>query len=142
MTRNQILRIFVAALIALAACVVLLLAAGGAAISGSVLIQQGQEIVGVRPGPLLGLAIGLSVPALLLAIASIVLSLIAWIGALIDTGQRPEKGLFVAVLVVGVLGMMLIADLVYVIATSTGPGTAPAPVERRDEAAVPESVGH
>jgi small-conductance mechanosensitive channel len=117
MTRNQILRMFVAALVALGACLVLLMAAGGAAISGSVLIQRGTDVVGVRPGPLLGLAIGLGIPAVLLGLASVVLSLVAWVGALVDTGRRPEKTLFIALLVVGVLGMLLVADLVYVLAT-------------------------
>lgn len=138
MTRNQILRMFVAALVALGACVVLLLVAGGVAISDSVLIRRGPDVVRIEPGPLLGLAIGLAVPAVLLAVVSVVLSLIAWIGALVDTGRRPDKTLFVALLVVGLIGMLLVADLVYVLAT--GNDTDRAGLADRRDVAVPEPV--
>ena len=117
MTRSTVVRMFIAALVALGACVVLLLAAGGIAIGGSVLIRRGPDVVGLQPGPLLGVAIAVAVVAVLVAVASVVLSLIVWVAALVDTGRRPDKALFVVVLVVGVLGMLLIADLIYVLAT-------------------------
>lgn len=121
MTRNTIVRTFVAALGALGGCVVAVLAAAGVALSGSVLIRRGADVVELGSGPLLGVAIALAVLAALLAVTSVVLSLVAWIAALVETGRRTDKALFIAVLVVGVLGMILVADLVYVVATGTEP---------------------
>jgi hypothetical protein len=139
MTRNTILRTFVAALVTLGACVVLLLVAGGLAVTGGTLISSGPDVYRFEPGPFIITAIVVAAPALLLALASVVLSLVAWIGALVDTARSPDKTLFVALLVVGVLGMLLIADLIYVLATGGGRTEQTAVTEHRD-AAVPESA--
>ncbi|MGN6743946.1 MAG: hypothetical protein ACTHJL_11730 [Amnibacterium sp.] len=69
--------------------------------------------------------------AVLLLLASVVLALVAWIGALIETAALPEKGWFVAILVVGVLGMILVADLVYVIGSPGRRQSVPAVEESR-----------
>jgi hypothetical protein len=119
MTRTTIVRLFIAGLIAFGAAVVLLLVVAGLAVFGSVFASP--DVVDVRPGPLFGAAIGVAIPAMLLVAAALVLHFVAWIGALIDTSGRPDKGVFVAILVLGVLGMLLIADLVYLVAERPAP---------------------
>jgi hypothetical protein len=57
---------------------------------------------------------------------------VAWIGALINTAQLPDKAWFVLLLVLGLLSFGFIAMVAYVIA---GPDGAPAPRQ------IPEPVG-
>jgi hypothetical protein len=68
------------------------------------------------PWTLLGL-MGL---AMLLLLFAAVVHFVAWIGAVLNTAQLPDKTWFVVLLVVGLLGLVFIATVAYVIAGPDG----------------------
>jgi hypothetical protein len=60
--------------------------------------------------------------ALLVMFAAAIAQFVAWIGAVLNTANLPDKGWFIVLLVVGLLGFPFIVTLIYVIA---GPDGAP-----------------
>jgi hypothetical protein len=56
----------------------------------------------------------------LLLLFAAVTHFVAWIGAVLNTAQLPDKTWFVVLLVVGLLGLVFIATVAYVIAGPDG----------------------
>jgi hypothetical protein len=59
---------------------------------------------------------------------------VAWIGAVLNTAQLPDKTWFVVLLVVGLLGLVFIATVAYVIAGPDG-------VKAKEEAIALQAAG-
>jgi hypothetical protein len=59
---------------------------------------------------------------------------VAWVGAVLNTAQLPDKTWFVVLLVVGLLGLVFIATIAYVIAGPDG-------VKAKEEASVLPQAG-
>jgi hypothetical protein len=78
--------------------------------------------------------LGLMGLALLLLLSAAVAHFVAWIGAVLNTAQLPDKTWFVVLLVVGLLGLVFIATVAYVIAAPDG-------VKAKDEASALPQVG-
>jgi hypothetical protein len=73
--------------------------------------------------------------AILLLLFAAVAHFVAWIGAVLNTAQLPDKTWFVVLLVVGLLGLVFIATVAYVIAGPDG-------VKAKEEAsALPQAGG-
>jgi hypothetical protein len=126
MSKATIVKIFWGSLIGLAGGLVLMLLAGALAIANDVFVMDGPDVVGVRSSPLAWLLAGLCGLAMLVILAAGIAIFVAWIGAVLNTANQPTKGWFVATLVIGLLGFVFIATLIYVIA---GPDSAPAQVQ-------------
>ena len=123
MSKPTITRLFVAALVAVAAGLVLVLAAVWAAFASDLLVTVTLVVVGS-----------------LAMLAGAVAAVVSWIGALLNTAQLEDKTWFVSLLVLGLLGIGVLAMVAYVLAgpdgTSRGvapAGIAPAPTQQETE---------
>ena len=124
-------------LVALAAGFVLLVVAGGLAYAQGSLVMDGPDVVGVRSTPFGWSMVALAALGVVTMIGAMIAQFVAWIGAVINTAQLPDKTWFVVLLVLGLLSFGFIAMVIYLIAGPDDP--APAPVQaaeqRRDLAA-------
>ena len=123
MSKTTITRLFVAALLAVAAGLVLVLAAVWAAFASDLLVTVTLVVVGS-----------------LAMLAGAVAAVVAWIGALLNTAQLEDKTWFVSLLVLGLCSAGVLAMAAYVLAgpdgTSRGvapAGDAPAPTQQETE---------
>jgi hypothetical protein len=128
MSRQWILRLFYGGLVAVAAAALLTAGAAVVAAVADPFVQRGPDVVGVRASAGGWAALGLLAGALLLLLAAAAAELAAWVGALVETAQRPDKILFVVLLVTGLLSAGVIGMIVYAL---TGPAE-PAPPPGRD----------
>jgi hypothetical protein len=123
MSKPTITRLFVGAIVAVAAGLVLVLAAVWAAVASDLVVTVTLVIAG-------------SLAMLTGAVAGVV----SWIGALLNTAQLEDKTWFVSLLVLGLFSAGLLAMAAYVLAgpdgTSRGAapaGIAPAPTQQETE---------
>jgi hypothetical protein len=123
MSKTTITRLFVAALLAVAAGLVLVLAAVWAAFASDLLVTVTLVVVGS-----------------LAMLAGAVAAVVSWIGALLNTAQLEDKTWFVSLLVLGLCSAGVLAMAAYVLAgpdgTSRGvapAGDAPAPTQQETE---------
>lgn len=135
MSRSTITRLVLWSLGTLVAGAILFIVAAALVVSANGRLPNDVGLVDLGGAPA-AFVVSAVLLAVLLFLASLVLALVGWIGALVETAALPEKGWFVAILVVGVLGMILVADLVYVIGT---PGRG-RPVTAAEETRLPPSV--
>jgi hypothetical protein len=105
------------------------------AISNDIFIMSGPDVTGIKSGILPWILLGLMGLAMLLLLFAAVTHFVAWIGAVLNTAQLPDKTWFVVLLVVGLLGLVFIATVAYVIAGPDG-------VKVKEEAsALPQAGG-
>jgi hypothetical protein len=105
------------------------------AISNDIFIMSGPDVTGVKSGVLSWTLLGLMGLAMLLLLFAAVTHFVAWIGAVLNTAQLPDKTWFVVLLVVGLLGLVFFATVAYVIAGPDG-------VKAKDETrALPQAGG-
>jgi hypothetical protein len=128
MTKPTVVKLFWGSLIGLVAGLVLVGITLALAISNDIFIMNGPDVTGVKYGALSWTLIGLMGLAVLLLLFATVTHFVAWIGAVLNTAQLPDKTWFVILLVVGVLGLVFIATIAYVIAGPDG-------VKAKEEAA-------
>lgn len=126
MTRSTIIRLFVGSLIGAGVGTALLVIAVTVGFGNEVLIMNGPDLVGIRPGALSATMVVTAGVASLLWVAATVAVVVAWVGAIINTASLPSKTWLVIELVVGLLGLPFVAVLAYVVgrpeATAYGPG--------------------
>jgi hypothetical protein len=134
MTRSTIVKLFWGSLIGLVAGLVLMGITFALAISNNIFIMSGPDVSGIKSGALSWTLLGLMGLALLLLLSAAVAHFVAWIGAVLNTAQLPDKTWFVVLLVVGLLGLVFIATVAYVIAGPDG-------VKAKDEASALPQVG-
>ena len=134
MTKSTIVKLFWGSLIGLVAGLVLVGITGALAMSNDIFVMSGPDVTGIKSSvlswTLLGL-LGLAILILLLAAAA---HFVAWIGAVLNTAQLPDKTWFVVLLVVGLLGLVFIATAAYVIAGPDG-------IKAKEEASAPGQPG-
>ena len=135
MGRSLLVKLFFGSLIGFVAGAVVLVVAGAIAIGNDVFVMTGPDVVGLNSGPLTWTVIGLMALASLIMILATVTQVVAWIGAVLDTANRPDKTWFVVLLALGLLGFGFVATLIYVIAGRVE-ASAQAPIQpnssRRD----------
>jgi hypothetical protein len=143
MTRSTILRLFVGSLLGAAVGTALFVLVAALGFGNEVLIMNGPDVVGFRPGALSATMIVLAGVATLLWAAATVAIVVAWVGAIINTANLPGKAWLVIELVLGLLGFPFVAVLAYVIgrpeATAYGrvpPGAAQQPATEGRPASV------
>ena len=116
MTKSLIVKLFWGSLIGLVAGLVLVGITGALAINNDVFVMSGPDVTGVKSGVLAWTLLGLLVLAFLILLFAAMAHFVAWIGAVLNAAQLPDKTWFVVLLVVGVLGLVFIATAAYVIA--------------------------
>jgi hypothetical protein len=135
MTKSLIVKLFWGSLIGLVAGFVLMGITLALAISNDIFIMSGPDVTGVKSGVFSWALLGLMGLAMLLLLFAAVAHFVAWIGAVLNTAQLPDKTWFVVLLVVGLLGLVFIATVAYVIAGPDG-------VKAKEEAsALPQTGG-
>ncbi|HZA74457.1 MAG TPA: hypothetical protein VE476_16310 [Propionibacteriaceae bacterium] len=126
MTRSVIVRLFVGSLIGAGVGTALFVLAAAVGIGDEVLIMNGPDVVGIRPGALSTMMIVTAGLASLLWMAATVAVVVAWVGAIINTASLPSKTWLAIELVLGLLGLPFVAVLAYVVgrpeATAYDPG--------------------
>ena len=135
MTKSLIVKLFWGSLIGLAAGLVLVGITGVLAISKDIFVMSGPDVTGIRSGVLSWTLLGLLVLAMLILLFAAVTHFVAWIGAVLNTAQLPDKTWCVVLLIVGLLGLVFIATAAFVIAGPDG-------LKAKEEApALPQSGG-
>ena len=129
MTRSTIIRLFVGSLIAAGAGTALFVTAAALGLGAGVLIMNGPDVVGIRPGALSATMIATAGVASLLWFAATVAVVVAWVGAIINTASLPSKTWLAIQLVIGLLGLPFVAVLAYVIGRPEATAHEQRPVE-------------
>jgi hypothetical protein len=114
MTRSTIIRLFVGSLIGAGVGTALFVIAAAVGIGDELLIMNGPDVVGIRPGALSTTMIVTAGMASLLWMAATVAVVVAWVGAIINTANLPSKTWLAIELVLGLLGLPFVAVLAYV----------------------------
>jgi hypothetical protein len=127
MSKPIITRLFVGGLIAFVAGLVVTIFAGLAAFAGTNVTMNGTEVTNVRIDTATWWSIGVATIGVLAMAGGAIAGLVAWIGALINTAQLPDKLWFVLLLILGLFSFGLIAMIAYVLA---GPDSTRAPEVR------------
>ena len=120
MTKSLVVKLFWGSLIGLVAGLILMGITFALAITNDIFIMSGPDVIGIRSGVLPWILLGLCALAMLLLLFAAVAHFVAWIGAVLNTAQLPDKTWFVILLVVGLLGLVFIATVAYVIAGPDG----------------------
>jgi hypothetical protein len=120
MTKSIVVKLFWGSLIGLVAGLVLVGVTGALAISNDIFVMSGPHVTGVRSSVLSWTLLGLLGLAILILLLAAVAHFVAWIGAVLNTAQLPDKTWFVVLLVVGLLGLVFIATAAYVVAGPDG----------------------
>jgi hypothetical protein len=116
MTKSTIVKLFWGSILGLVAGFVLMGITSALAISNDIFTMSGPDVTGIKSGALTWTLLGLMGLAMLLLLFAAVAHFVAWIGAVLNTAQLPDKTWFVVLLVVGLLGLVFIATVAYVIA--------------------------
>ena len=120
MSKSLINKLFFGSLIGLVGGLILLAVAGGLAFANSVFVMNGPDVTGINVSPLAWTLLSLMGLGILVIAAGAITQFVAWIGAVLNTSSLPDKGWFIVLLVVGLLGFPFIVTLVYVIAGPDG----------------------
>jgi hypothetical protein len=126
MSKSAVTRLFVAGIVAFVAGFALAFAAVLAAIAGGSITIGGPAILTID-GAGLGGALAMLAFAAVLIGGGMVVGLIAWIGALVNTFQLEDKTWFVMLLVLGLWSFGFVAMIAYVVVGPDGarPGVTP-----------------
>jgi hypothetical protein len=116
MSKSLITRLFVGSVLATVAGVLLGFAAIWVAYASRGFVMDGPDVVGINGTGFVWTMIGLAVVGLLAILGGAIGGLVAWIGALLNTSQLPDKAWFVVLLLLGLVSFGLIAMIAYVIA--------------------------
>ena len=119
MSKRNVTRLFVVALVAVGAGLVLGSAALWAALASDAIDLGGSNYIDVNGGSGAWTALGLVIVGSLAILVGSVAAVVSWIGALLNTWQLEDKMWFASLLALGVLGFGVVAMIAYVVA---GPG--------------------
>ena len=120
MSKITVTRLFVGSFMAIVAGVALGLAALIAALANGAFVMSGPDVAGFNSSPFAWTMVMLAVVGCLAVVGGAVGSLVAWIGALLNTAQLDDKVWFIVLLVLGLLSFGLVAMIAYVIAGPDG----------------------
>ena len=120
MTKSLVVKLFWGSLIGLAAGLVLIGITSLLAIRNDIFVMSGPDVTGIKSGALAWTLLGLMGLAVLIMLLAGVAHFVAWIGAVLNTANLPDKTWFVVLLIVGLLGFVFIATVAYVIAGPDG----------------------
>jgi hypothetical protein len=120
MSKQNVTRLFAAAVVAVGAGLALGIAALWAALASDAVDIGGSDVVDVNGGSGAWIAVGLVVLGSLAILGGTVAAVVSWIGALLNTWELEDKMWFAALLAAGLLGFGVVALIAYVLAGPTG----------------------
>jgi hypothetical protein len=132
MSKRNVTRLFVGAIVAFGVGLVLGFAALWAALASDAIDLGGSYVIDVNGGSGAWTALGLVVVGSLAILSGTVAAVVSWVGALANTWQLEDKTWFASLLALGLLGFGVVAMIAYVVAGPDGTqqGMAPALVSR------------
>jgi hypothetical protein len=120
MSKKDITRLFLGAIVAVVAGVVLGIAALTAALASDAIDLGGSYVIDVNGGSGAWTALGLVIVGSLAAVCGTIAAVVSWIGALLNTWQLEDKVWFGSLLAGGLLGLGVVAMIAYVVAGPDG----------------------
>ena len=120
MSKENVTRFFVGALVAVGAGVVLGFAALWAALASDAIDVGGSDVIDVNGGSGAWTALGLVVVGSLTILGGTIAAVMSWIGALLNTWQLEDKTWFASLLALGLLGFGVVAMIAYLVAGPDG----------------------
>ena len=120
MSKKNVTRLFVGALVAVGAGVVLGFVALSAALASDAIDVGGSDVIDVNGGSGAWTALGLIIVGSLAILGGTVAAVVSWIGALLNTWQLDDKLWFASLLALGLLGFGVVAMIAYVVAGPDG----------------------
>lgn len=132
MTKATVTRLFIGGGLAIIAGAILAIAAIWIAIANDVFVMNGPDVVGLRGSGLAASMLGLAIVGALAIMGGLIVGLVAWIGALLNTWQLESKAWFIALLLLGIFNFGFFAMIAFLVA---GPDGASDAALRRAQAA-------
>ena len=120
MSKTNVTRLFVGAIVAFVAGLVLAFAALWVALASDAIDLGGSDYIEVNGGSGAWTALGLVVVGSLAALGGTIGAVVSWIGALLNTRQLEDKTWFASLLALGLLGLGVVAMIAYVVAGPDG----------------------
>lgn len=120
MSKKNVTRLFVGALVAVGAGLVLGFGALWAALASDAVDVGGSHYVDLNCGSGAWTALGLVIVGSLTILGGTIAAVVAWIGALLNTWELEDKMWFASLLALGLLGFGVIAMIAYVVAGPDG----------------------
>lgn len=120
MSKKNITRLFVGAIVAVGAALVLGFTALWAALASDAIDLGGSDYIDVNGGSGAWTALGLVIVGSLVALGGTTAAVVSWIGALLNTWQLEDKLWFASLLALGLLGFGVVAMIAYVVASPDG----------------------
>jgi hypothetical protein len=116
MSKRNVTRLFVGAIVAVGVGLVLGLAALWAALASDAIDVGGSDVIEVNGGSGAWTALGLVIVGSLVILGGVIAAVVSWIGALLNTWQLEDKLWFASLLALGLLGFGVVAMIAYVVA--------------------------
>jgi hypothetical protein len=116
MTKQTVTRVFIGSVAAVVAGIVLAIGAVLGAMASNTLVFTGPDVTGIEWTPFAWVMIGLLTIAGLAILGGMAGGLVAWIGALLNTGRLEDKTWFIILLVLGLFSFGLMAMIAYLVA--------------------------
>ena len=120
MSKKNVTRLFVAAVVAVAAGLVLCFAALGTALATDAIDFGGSYVIDVNGGSGAWTALGLVIVGSLVILGGTVAAVLSWIAALLNTWQLEDKMWFASLLALGLLGFGFVVMIAYVVVGPDG----------------------
>ena len=120
MSKRNVTRLFVGAIVAVGAGLVLGVAALWAALASDAVDVGGSDVIDVNGGSGAWTALGFAVVGSLAILGGTIAAVVSWIGALLNTWQLEDKMWFASLFALGVLGFGVVAMIAYVVAGPDG----------------------
>lgn len=127
MSKKKVTRLFVGAVVAVAAGVGLGFAALGTAFATDAIDFGGRYVIDVNGGSGAWTALALVIVGALVTLAGTVAAVVSWLAALLNTWQLEDKMWFASLLALGLLGVGVVAMIAYVVAGPDGTKQSVAP---------------
>jgi len=120
MSKKNVTRLFVGAIVAVGMGLVLGFAALWAALASDAIDVGGRQFVDVNGGTGAWTALGLVIVGSLAVFGGTIAAVVSWIGALLNTWELEDKMWFASLLALGLLGFGVVAMIAYVVAGPDG----------------------
>jgi hypothetical protein len=120
MSKENVTRLFVGAIVVVGAGLVLGFAALWTALATDALDVGGGDVIDVNGGSGAWTALGLVIVGSLAILGGSVAAVVSWIGALLNTWLLEDKTWFASLLALGLLGLGVVAMIAYAVAGPDG----------------------
>jgi hypothetical protein len=127
MSKRNVTRLFVGAIVAVGLGLALGIAALWAALASDAIEVGGSHVVDLNGGSGAWTALGLVLVGSLATLVGIVAAVMSWAAALLNTWQLDDKAWFGSLLALGLLGFGVVAMIAYVVAGPDGTSRSVAP---------------